>query len=99
MFNESNVNNSRITFDSWYTERETSNDGRELQVDIGSGQQINSPKLLTGAFQTNNRVGTSNKTNNSAVFDTNHVTKYFIEIEAARYPRDGSGQILKKIHI
>ena len=24
-----------------------------------------------------------------AIFDTNHVTKYFVEIDGARYPRDG----------
>ena len=34
--NESNMNNYTITFDSWYTERQISNDGRELQVDTGS---------------------------------------------------------------
>ena len=36
MFNEAIMNNYTITFDSWYTERKISNDGRELQVDIGS---------------------------------------------------------------
>ena len=41
MFNESIMNNYTITFDSWYTERKISNDGRELQVDIGSAQHIN----------------------------------------------------------
>ena len=40
MFNESIMNNYTITFDSWYTERKVSNDGRELQVDIGSAQHI-----------------------------------------------------------
>ena len=44
MFNESSVNSYTITFDSWYTERKISNDGKELQVDIGSSQHINSPK-------------------------------------------------------
>ena len=38
MFNESIMNNYTITFDSWYTERKISNDGRELQVDFGSAQ-------------------------------------------------------------
>ena len=39
MFNEAIMNNYTITFDSWYTERKISNDGRELQVDIGSAQK------------------------------------------------------------
>ena len=75
MFNESVMNNYTISFDSWYTERKISNDGRELQVDIGSAQHINSPKYLIGVFQTQNRIGVPNKANNFAIFDLNHVTK------------------------
>ena len=56
MFIESFMNNYTITFDTWYTERKISNDGRELQVDIGSAQRRNSPKYLVGAFQTNART-------------------------------------------
>ena len=74
MFNESIMNNHTITFDSWYTERKISNDCRELQVDIGSAQNINSPKYLISAFQTNART-TPNKASNPATFDDNHVTK------------------------
>ena len=83
------MNNYTITFDSWYTERKISNDGRELQVDISSAQQINSHQYLIGVFQTQNRIGVPNKTNNIAIFDTNHVSKYFVEIDGACYPRDG----------
>ena len=86
MFSESIMNN--YTFDSWYTERKISNDGRELQVDNVSAQHINGPKYLIGAFQSNNR-GTPNKVRKPAVFDTNHVTKYFVEIDGFRYPKDG----------
>ena len=68
MFNDSNMNIYTITFDSWYTERKISNAGRELQVDIGSAQQINSPKYLISAFQTNDRT-TPNKNANPAIFD------------------------------
>ena len=39
MFNESIMNNYTITFDSWYIERKISNDGKELQVEIGSAQK------------------------------------------------------------
>ena len=88
MFNESIMNNYTITFDSWYTERKISNDGRELQVDIGSAQNINSPKYLISAFQTNART-TPNKNSNPAIFDNNNVTKYFVEIDGVRYPKDG----------
>ena len=88
MFNEAIMNNYTITFDSWYTERKISNAGRELQVDIGSAQHINSPKYLISAFQTNDRT-TPNKASNPAIFDSNHVTKYFVEIDGVRYPKDG----------
>ena len=89
MFNESIMNNYTITFDSLYTGRKISNDGKELQVDIGSVQDINSPNYLIGKFQTQNRIGVPNKTNFIAVFDINHVTKYFVEVDGVRYPRDG----------
>ena len=88
MFNEAIMNNYTITFDSWYTERKISNDGRELQVDIASAQHINSPKYLISAFQTNART-TPNKSSNPAIFDNNHVRKYFVEIDGVRYPKDG----------
>ena len=88
MFNKSIMNKYTITFDSWYTERKISDDGRELQVDIGSAQNINSPKYLISAFQTKART-TPNKATNSAIFDNNHVSKYFVEIAGIRYPKDG----------
>ena len=80
MFNEAILNNYTITFDSWYTERKISNDGRELQIDIGSAQKIISPKYLISAFQTILRT-TPNKASNPAIFDRSHVTKYFVEID------------------
>ena len=88
LFNENFMNNCTITFDSWYTKRNFSNDGRELQVDIASAQHVNSTKYLIAAFQTNARIGTPKKANNPAVSDTNHVTKYFVEIDGAGDPRD-----------
>ena len=88
MFNESIMNNYTITFDSWYTERKISNDGRELQVDIGSAQHINIPKYLISAFQTTDRT-TARKKVKPAIFDDNLVTKYFVEIDGVRYPKDG----------
>ena len=94
------MNNYTINFDSWYTERKISNEGRELQVDIGSAHHINSPKNLLGVFQTQNRIGVPNKAINIGIFDTNHVTKYFVEIDGARYPRDGvSTNFEEKSHL
>ena len=61
LFNGSIQNNQTITYDSWYTELKLSNDGNELQVDIGSAQQINSPKNLIASFQTEARIGVPNK--------------------------------------
>ena len=81
------MNNYTITFDSWYTERKISNDGRELQLDIASSNS-NSPKYLIAAFQTVART-TPNKAANPAIFDNNNVTKYFVEIDGIRYPKDG----------
>ena len=88
IFNEAIMNNYTIKFDSWYTERKISNDGRELQVDIGSAQHINSPLYLITVFQTADRT-TANKNSNPAIFDNNNVTKYFVEIDGIRYPKDG----------
>ena len=88
LFNESITNNYTNTFDSWYTERKISNAGRELQVDLASAQHINSPKYLKSAFETNLRT-TANKAGNPSIFDDNHVTKYFVEIDGVRYPKDG----------
>ena len=87
MFNEAIMNNYTIFFVSWYTERKISND-RELQVDIASAQHINSPKYLISAFQTNDMT-TPNKARNPSIFDTNHVIKYFVEIDSVRYNKDG----------
>ena len=98
MFNESIMNTYTIIFDSWYTERKNSNEERELQVDIGSAQNINSPKYLIGVFQTQNRIGVPNKANNIAVFDTNHVTKYLFKSMEVVTLEMVFQQILKKIH-
>ena len=89
LFNESIKNNYTITYDSWYTERNLSTDGNELQVDIGSAQHVNSPKYLIGAFPTEARIGTPNKNNILAIFDNVNVRKYFCEIDGYRYPKDG----------
>ena len=91
LFNEPVMKNYTITFDSWHTERKISNDGRELQVDIGSAEHNNSPnpKHPIGVFRTQNRIGVPNKANNIEFFDTIYVTKYSVETDGVRYLRDG----------
>ena len=88
LFNESIKNNYSLTFDSWYTERKIVTDGGEFQVDIASSQSTNSPKNLIAAHQRVDRVGTANKANNIAIFDHVDVTKYFVEIDGYRYPKE-----------
>ena len=51
MFNEATQNNYKISFDEYYTERRVLSD-MIIQVDIGSAQQVNTPKFLICADQT-----------------------------------------------
>ena len=59
-----------------------------VQVNIGSSQQVNSPKYLICAHQTQNRINVPNKNNNIAIFDNLDLRKYYVEIDGQRYPRD-----------
>ena len=88
LFNEYIKNKYTLTFDSWYTERKILTDGGEIQVDIASSQSTNSPKYLTAAHQTEDRIGIANKANNIANFDHVDVKKYFVEIDGYRYPKE-----------
>ena len=58
------------------------------QLDIGSSQNVQSPKYLIGAHQTRARADTVNKNNNIAIFDHLNLKKYHVEIDGIRYPRD-----------
>ena len=58
------------------------------QIDIGSSENVNSPKYLIGAHQTRARLDTSNKDNNIAIFNNLDLRKFHIEIDGIRYPRD-----------
>ena len=58
------------------------------QFDIGSSQNVQSPKYLIGAHQTRTRSDTANKNNNIAIFDHVNLKKYYVEIDGIRYPRD-----------
>ena len=88
MFNESIQNNYRIFFDDWFTERRVVSD-IITQIDIGSAQQVNSPKYLIACHQTAARLNAPDKGINISRFDNLNVRKYFVEIDSVRYPRDG----------
>ena len=88
MFNESIQNNYRIFFDGWYTERRVVFD-TITQIDIGSAQQVNSPKYAICAHQTAARLNAPDEGINVSRFDNLNVRKYFVEIDGIRYPRDG----------
>ena len=68
-------NSYTITYDSWFTERKLSTNSNELQVDSGSAPHVNSPKYITGAFETADRTPTPNKAKNIANFDNVNVKK------------------------
>ena len=87
MFNNSIKDNFKITFDSWTSERKVVDTDLEYQVDIGSAQNINSPKYLIVAHQSLARAA-GGSTQNKAFFDILDVSKYFVEIDGTRYPKD-----------
>ena len=59
----------------------------EYQVDLGSAQNINSPKYLIVAHQTAARA-VGGKLVKNAIFDNLDVRKYFVEIDGIEYPKD-----------
>ena len=59
-----------------------------VPVDIGSAQQVNSPKYLICANQTQNRINVPNKDNNIVIFNNLDLRKYYVEIDGQRHPRD-----------
>ena len=59
MFNEATQNIYKISYDEYYTERRVISDWL-FQHDIGSAQQVSSPKYLIRAHQTKTRIDTPN---------------------------------------
>ena len=88
-FTEPTQKNYKIYFDEWYTERRLKSD-LLVQHDIGSTQQVNSPKYLFGAHKTQPRTTTPDKKKrtNFALFDNLGLQKLHIERDSIRYPRD-----------
>ena len=60
MFNEATQSHYKISFDDWYTERRIISD-LLVQHDIGSAQNVISPKYLISAHQTSHRLTTPDK--------------------------------------
>ena len=89
MFKEATQKNYKISYDEWFTERRIISD-QITQFDIGSSQNVQSPKYLIGAHQTRDRIDAPISTKNVAIFDNLDLRKYYIEIEGQRYPRDSS---------
>ena len=89
MFNEATQNNYKINFEERCTERRVISD-QITQLDIGSSQNVQSPKYLICAHQTRTRADTANKNNNIAAFDHLNLRKYYVEIDGIRYPRDSA---------
>ena len=89
MFNYSFYKNILVSFDSWATDRKTSDNQLDYQIDTSSAQNINSPKYLKLAHQTVARRGVPNKRNIFEIFDNPEVGKYFVDIDGLRSPGDG----------
>ena len=68
LFNEATQNNYKISYDEYYTERRVISDVI-VQHDIGSVQQVNSPKYLISAHQTKNRTTSPGRKINIDIFD------------------------------
>ena len=56
-----------------------------VQHDIGSAQQVNSPKYLICAHQTKDRTSALDKKINIAIFDNLDLLKYHVEINSLQY--------------
>ena len=80
MFNEATQNNYKISYDEWFTERRILSD-TITQLDIGSSQNVQSPKYLIGAHQTKDRIDSALSIKNVAIFDDLDLRKYCIEID------------------
>ena len=89
MFSKATQNNYKTSYDEWFTERRVISD-TITQLDIGSSQNVQSPKYLIGAHQTKDRIDGPISTKNVSIFDNLDLRKYYIEIDGQRYPRDSS---------
>ena len=95
-FNEAISKTFSISYQSWTTtDRKPVDTAKELQIDISSASNINSPLYLIAAHQKTQRPdpadatrNLSNNRFNNAVFDHSTVRKYYSEIDGNRYPKN-----------
>ena len=86
MFNEATHNNHKTSFHEWYIEKRIISD-LLVQHDIGSAQQVNSPKyLMSVTKQVSGQPLLKKK--NIAIFDNLDLREYYVEIDGQRFPRD-----------
>ena len=86
MFNEAIEKNYKISYDEIYTKRQVVSD-MIVQHDIGSTQQVKSPKYVIRAHQTKDRTNAPDKKLKIAIFDNPDLRKYHVEKDSLRYPR------------
>ena len=87
IFNEATQKNYKVFYDEYYTERRLISD-MIIQVDRGTAQQVNGPKYLICAHQTQDRIGGHDKNKKIAIFDNLDLRKNYAEIDGQQYPRD-----------
>ena len=87
MFNEAIQNIYKIIYDEWFTEKRIIS-YQTTQLDIGSFQNVQSPKYLIVEHETRDRIDTPISTKNVSIFDILDLRKEYIEIDGQRYPRD-----------
>ena len=59
-----------------------------VQHDIGSAEQVNSPRYLICSHQTKDRTNAPEKEINIAIFNNLDLRKNHVKIDSIRYPRD-----------
>ena len=77
MSSEATQKNYKISFDEYYTERRVISD-TIVQHDIGSAQQVNSPKYLICAHQTKEKIDSANKNKNNSIFNHLNLRKHYV---------------------
>ena len=85
LLNDSIRNSFTLSFDSWFTDRKPVDTGLEFQVNIGSAQNVNSPKYLILAHQSLVRIESPNKVNKIAFFVKVDFRNLFVEMDGIRY--------------
>ena len=90
MFKDCIKNSFTLSIDSGDTDSKPVNTQLDQKVDLGSAQNINSPKFLMVTHQTDVRIRVPNNANNVADIDNLNVRKYHVDIDGVRYPRDGA---------